>query len=237
MKLLILFLALNLIMMAFAFGEVATVKIGGYNFPPFVEEDGRRGIVMDLIHKLNSTQKKYRFNFVLTSANRRYKDFQYRKFDMILFEDEAWGWKEKIASFNSSSPMAHGSELVIALKQDRDQSYFDSFAGKKIKVVLGFHYKIINMDTNQDSLDKSNLDYGITNQENLKELLAGKIDITFINSFYLEKLFEQDKDLKSKLLISSKSDQYYSLRAIVHPKSPISVKELEKLGLNSAFKK
>ena len=221
--------------MALAYGETTTVKIGGYNFPPFVEEEGKKGIVKELINKLNSTQKKYYFKFVYTSANRRYKDFKFKKFDVILFEDVAWGWKDKVGNFYHSSPIASGSELAIALKENRDQSYFDSFAGKRVKVVLGFHYNVISMNTDQDTLVKRKLDYGITNQENLRDLLAKKIDITYVNSFYLEKLFEKDKDLQNKLIISNKPDQHYDLRAIVHPDSPISVSELENLGLSDAF--
>lgn len=208
------------------------VRVGGYDFAPFVEKDGNEGYVRDLLGKLNSTQSKYHFEFVHTSANRRYKDFRLRKFDVILFEDESWSWKEKNINYARTTILAQGDEVAVALKFNRNQSYFDTFDHKKVRIILGFHYKLNAMKTDQDLLHKKGLISGRSYSDNMTDLLERKVDITFVNSLYLKRLFDQDKELKEKLLVSAKPDHSFVLRGLVHPSSPISVSELEKLGLN-----
>lgn len=216
-----------------AWAGAVTVKIGGYDFPPFVEKEGREGIVRDLIKKMNSSQSKFHFEFVFTSANRRYRDFKAQKFDVIMFEDESWSWRKKGIRYSASTVLAHGGELAVALNEaTRDQSYFNVLTGKKVKVVLGFHYRSQDMKTDPELLASSGVLYGKSYLENLDELLAKKIDITFVNSFFLNRIIEQNRELKDKLLVCKKPDQTFELRALVHPNSPITIGELERLGLN-----
>ena len=58
------------------------VKIGGYDYPPFVEDEGKEGIVKDLIYKLNSSQKKYRFEFV---ARQSFSGITHINTDVVVF--------------------------------------------------------------------------------------------------------------------------------------------------------
>jgi ABC-type amino acid transport substrate-binding protein len=209
------------------------VKIGGYEFSPFVEKEGKEGLVKDLIYKLNSSQEKYRFEFVLTSANRRYRDFKTQKFDIILFEDEAWSWKKSGIHYDRTPVLGSGSELVIALNNEgRDQKYFDNLENKKVEVVLGYHYQLNNMNTETDNLMAKGIIQGKSNIDNLSDLLAKKVDITYVNSLMLSRYLNKNKELKDKLLIGQKKDHHFSLRGLIHPNSPIKVSELEKLGFN-----
>ncbi len=213
-----------------------TVRVGGYDFPPFVENEGRAGIVRELLNKMNSSQKKFHFEFVSTSANRRYRDFKSQKFDLIMFEDESWSWKKKGIRYYASNVLASGGEFAIALHEpSRDQSYFDVLAGKRVKVVLGFHYRTHGMNTDTEYLANNGVLHGKSYTDNLDELLTKKIDITYVNSFLLNRILEKNKDLKEKLLVCNKADQNFELRALVHPNSPISVSELERLGLNKVL--
>ena len=209
------------------------VRVGGYEFSPFVEKEGKEGIVKDLLNKLNATQNKYRFEFVLTSANRRYRDFKVQKYDVILFEDENWSWKKSGLIYNTTPILGHGAEVAVALNDGtRDQTFFDDLRKKKIEVVLGHHYEFVGMKADSNTLMKKGVRQGKSAEDNLSSVIAKRIDITFVNSFMLNKYLSQNKELKDKLLIRQKRDHNYLLRALVHPNSPIQVGELEKLGLN-----
>ena len=113
--------------------DPVVIKVGGYEYPPFVENEGKEGIVKDLIYKLNTSQKKYYFEFVLTSPKRRYRDFKFQKFDVILFEDEAWEWKKSGILYDKTVVLGNGTELIVALNDGiRNQKYFDSLNYKKV---------------------------------------------------------------------------------------------------------
>lgn len=233
MKMVFFLYAYLILSISDTFASPVTVRVGGYNFPPFVEEEGRAGIVRELLNKVNSSQKKYLFEFVSTSANRRYRDFMAQKFDMIMFEDESWSWKKKGIRYLASNVIAKGTEVAIALSDaTRDQTYFDVLSGKKIKVVLGFHYRSHDMRTDIDYLNSIGVMQGKSHEENLAELLEKKIDVTYMNSFFLNRLFQRDKELKNKLLVKKRIDQSFELKNLIHPNSPITISELERLGLN-----
>jgi hypothetical protein len=209
------------------------VKIGGYEFAPFIEKEGREGIVKDLIAKLNTSQEKYHFEFVLTSANRRYRDFQTQKYDIILFEDEAWSWKKLGINYARTGIIGNGKELAVAMNDvSRDQSYFDNLNDKRIEVVLGYHYQVTDMKSDAQTMMNKKIIQGKSSQDNLEDLLSKKVDVTFINSFMLSRFLKKNKELKEKLLIRNKVDQQYALRCLIHPNSPIKVSELERLGFN-----
>lgn len=209
------------------------VKVGGYEFYPFVEYEGKSGHTIEIIKKFNQSQNKYKFQFVLTSAKRRYRDFTTGKFDVILFEDESWGWSQEKINYNTSSVLAKGQEVIIALKAiNRDQSFFSNFKDKKIKLILGYHYKLLNMQTDHQSTENKKFEgisFGTSLKENLKELLEGKIDITFLNSFELDELLKDKYFSKDQILINKEEDHSYSLRAIMTPNSPIHMSEFEQL--------
>lgn len=209
------------------------VKVGGYEFSPFIEKEGKEGIVKELIAKLNSTQDKYRFEFVLTSANRRYRDFKSQKYDVILFEDEAWSWKKLGINYARTTIIGSGKEVAVAFNDGtRDQSYFDNLSDKKIEVVLGYHYQLTDMKSDTQTLMKKGIIQGKSNENNLEDLLSKKVDITFINSMMFSRFLNKNKELKDKFLIRQKVDHLYALRGLIHPNSPIKASELERLGIN-----
>lgn len=209
------------------------VKVGGYEFYPFVGHEGKSGHTIEILNKLNQSQNKYNFQFVLTSAKRRYRDFTTGKFDVILFEDESWGWSKEKIQYNTSNVLAKGQEVIIALKtNNRDQSFFSNFKDKKIKLILGYHYKFLDMQTDYKVIENkkyAGISFGTSLKENLQELLDGKIDITFLNSFELEELFKDKYFLKDQILVNKDEDHSYALKAIMTPHSPIHMSEFEQL--------
>lgn len=212
--------------------EKITVKVGGYEFPPFVEKSGKDGMVSELITKINRSQDKFHFIFVETSANRRYRDLEDKKYDLIFFEDEAWSWGKSKFQYLKTGVILNGGENFIALnKGSRDQSFFDSFENKKIRAIFGYHYNFANMKTDPEMLRKKGISLSESNEENLKDLLKERVDIVVMNSFVLDNYFKKDKILKDKLLISSKRDQTYNLRILLNKSSSISAQEIESLTL------
>ena len=105
--------------MFWAWNPVAaqTVQVGGYDFPPFVEKINGKyvGITLDMIDALNQFQHNYQFTFVSTAPKRRYKDFDEKKFDIIMFEDKSWGWQDK--SIDASSVFLKGGGKFISPRQ------------------------------------------------------------------------------------------------------------------------
>lgn len=222
--------------LVFGKAQPVLVKVGGYEFSPFVEKEGKEGFVKDLISKLNSSQKKYHFEFVLTSANRRYRDFKTQKFDIILFEDEAWSWKKMDVRYERTPVLGSGAELIVALKEpSRDQRYFDNLENKRVEVVLGYHYQLNDMSAESTQLMAKGISQGRSNIDNLSDLLAKKIDVTFVNSLMMSRYLSKNKELKDKFLVGNKQDHHFVLRGLVHPNSPIKVSELEKLGFNKVL--
>ncbi|MBT6202185.1 MAG: hypothetical protein HOI34_00615 [Rhodospirillaceae bacterium] len=67
-----------------------TVKIGAYYFPPYATNTVE-GMVADLVVAMNDVQDNYRFEIVPTSATDRYADLEAGEFDMLAFENIAWG--------------------------------------------------------------------------------------------------------------------------------------------------
>lgn len=233
LKVSFLFILFITVTEAYASKKPVVVKIGGYEYSPFIEKEGKEGIVKDLIDNLNATQKKYHFEFVLTSANRRYRDFVGQRYDVILFEDESWSWKDVGVKYDRTPVLGLGGEMAVAYNDgSRDQSYFENMQDKKVEVVLGFHYQVTDMKTDAESVTQKGIIQGKSYEDNLADLIAKKVDVTFVNSFALNKFLNKNKDLKDKLLIRQKLDHQFALRGLVHPNSPIKVSELEKLGLN-----
>lgn len=231
MKNFILFFCL--IYLSAGFSEIVPKKrviIGGYDFPPYVVRGGDLGYVKELIDHLNSDPKSaYEYTFKSTSANRRYKDFLEHSYDVILFEDERWGWKDKVKNYQKTKILSRGEEVFVSLKKDRrDESYFSELKDKKVRVVFGYHYNFINMDSNPDNIRKLGVTLGNDLEDNINDLINGEVDIAVLNTMWLSEYFEKKPEMRDKLLISKRIDQHYVLTALVHPKSPISPSELYK---------
>ena len=119
------------------------VKVGGYEFGPFVDVVGGKpsGLTQALLDTLNHYQDRFSFEFVLTSPNRRYKDFEDHKFDLIFFESPDWGWSNKRIAVEASQVFLDGGERYIALaKPGRSKDYFASLGDKRMIGILGYHY-------------------------------------------------------------------------------------------------
>lgn len=220
-----------------AFAQAKKVLVGGYEWPPYVilQDNKTVGLTMEIIELLNKRQSKFVFEFVLTSATRRYQDIVEGRYQVILFESKSWGWNP--AQIESTSVFLTGAEVFITAKEDgKTQSYFDDLKGKRIKGIHGYHYGFLGLSTAPKAAREYNLELTSTQDGNIQAVLNKRADIAIVPKEYLPLYFKSNPEAEKKLLISKKLDQSYQLSALVNPaKSPIPATELNKL-IESIFK-
>jgi len=217
-----------------AFGSpvhTETVNVGGYHFPPFVEQTGEKftGLTLDLIAAMNTFQYLHRFLFIPTTSKRRYRDFNDREFDLLFFEDLRWGWEDK--KMEASRIFLEGGEVYIAkATPSRDQSFFQNFKGKTMVGYLGYHYGFAGFNADGQFLhDVYNMELSTTHEGNIKKILRGLVDIAVITKSYLSRYLKQHPEIRNQLLISTESDQIYQHTILVRKGTKPSAAEINTL--------
>jgi polar amino acid transport system substrate-binding protein len=187
------------------------VKVGGYDFPPYVYDDAGtfKGLTIDFIEMLNAVQFTYRFQFVPTSSMRRFKDFEDGVFDVILFENVQWGWKG--IPVEVSRVYARDCEVFVAKAQPgRNEAYFDDLKGKSLRVYLGYHYPFAEYNADPHYLlRKHNARTTVSHEANIRSVLAGRSDLAVVTSSYLQKYLRDNPACMPKLLVSRRTEQDY----------------------------
>ncbi len=228
----ILFLLFPAIFMYANQAVAETVNVGGYHFPPFVEEKvGKQysGITIDLIKEMNIFQNKFKFQFIPTSPKRRYQCFDKGTFDLIMFEDKRWGWEDK--DIIASKVILKGGEVYIT-KADisKDQSYFNNLKNKSLAVILGFHYGFADFNSDENFLNNNfKVQLSNTHSGNIEKILIGRADIAVVTLSYLKAFFKKNPAKESKLLVSKKFDQRYNHTILFRKNSKIDVEEMDVL--------
>ncbi len=225
---------LVLILICGLFGQIfaETINVGGYTFPPFLEKKGDNyvGVVFDIIEELNNFQDKYEFQFVPTASRRRTEHFEKKIFDIIMFEDIAWGWSDR-NDVVASKVFLEGGEVYIA-KADpsRNQSYFDDLSNKSIAGILGYHYGFAGF-SGDDKYLKENFDIQLStsHEGNIRKVLAGRSDVSVVTLSYLNKYLKENPDKRNQLLISDKFDQRFHHTILFRKNGKISVDEMNAL--------
>jgi polar amino acid transport system substrate-binding protein len=212
------------------------VKVGGYAFPPFVDVstgEQVQGLALDLLTVMNRQQDRYRFRFVLTSPNRRFQDFAAGRFDMMLFEDQRWGWANEM--MEATQPFLRDGDLFVTRQQgDRDQRYFAELHGKQIYAVRGYHYAFADYIADPDTLKTrfgvelldpkaSSLDRG------LNQVAAGRAELMMITVSYLQHYFRQYPAMRAQLLAAEKWDSEYRHGALVRRQHPFRASDFDAL--------
>jgi len=208
------------------------IKVGGYIFPPFVEQNDKHeihGITLDLIDALNAVQDEYHFKFVLTSSRRRYVAFENGRFDVLFFESMSWGWGNH--PIEASKVFLEGGEVFIALKSKaKNQSYFKDLNNKSISAMLGYHYGFANFNADPEYLN-THFDIHLSSDEgrNIQLVLSGLMDLAIVTQSYLEMFIKNTPSSESKLLVSEKMDQVYKHTVLVRKDSDFNTKKMNQL--------
>lgn len=194
------------------FADSMPVRVGGYVFPPFVQvsSDGKwSGVTPDVIAELNTIQDEYRFEFVPTAAARRYRELETGHFDMLFFENPAWGWQgEAVQSLEGA---VLGRALFIARAIDgRGQDYFDVRQDKRIALFSGYHYAFAGFIADAAHLrDAHNAVLTFSQESNIQMVLRGRVDMAVVTESFLEAYLSRHPQYRSRLLVAEEADQYY----------------------------
>lgn len=221
-------------------GAAQRVPVGGYLFPPFVE--GKSGVTFDLLQAMNRVQDKYVFEFVDTSANRRYQHLEEGKFQLMLFESAEWGWDPKLVEASNVFLTGDGDIFVARSAPGRDETYFDSLRNKRIAATLGYHYAFANFQTDPEVLKK---DFDITLVADARQVVRlvaqGVADVGVVTKSYLQSYLKANPQNAASLLVSRRMDQAYQHTILVKRGTSPSAREinqiLKKLGTSGALQK
>ena len=223
--------ALFSLVIAVPCAAITEVKVGGYSFEPFVNHHNGEtsGLALDLIDLLNQSQQQFKFQFVLTSPKRRYLDFKQNRFDIILFENKAWGWQDK--PIDASQVFLTGGEVYItANTPEKNQQYFENIANLSIAAMLGYHYGFAKFDANESNLKQQFNISLLTKQSTIiNQVIAKKVSIGVVTNSYLQNQIKQNPALNQQILVSDKLDQTYSHTILVRKNSDISVGQINSL--------
>lgn len=209
------------------------VRVGGYDFPPFVETEAGspKGLTVDLIATLNKRQSDYDFRFVPVSARRRYADLGAARFDVMFFESPEWEWAEKGHPVDFSNVFLRGGEVFIAAaRPGRSQDYFADLKDKRIVGILGYHYGFANFNADPEYLGRS---FGMklvnTHRSGIEMVLADRVELGVVTDSYLWSYLSRNPDAAGKLLVSDRYDQLYNHRILVRRNGPVSVAAVNRL--------
>ena len=208
------------------------VRVGGYNFPPFVffNHDGSySGLTLDMIQAMNRFQDDYRFRFVPTSAQRRYRGMERGAFQMIFFESVLWGWQGR--KVKPTRVYLKGGEVFIARKlPGRTTAYFDFLGGKRIIGILGYHYAFANFRTDPDYLRRIfNMVLTTSPSGNIMMVIRGRADIAVVTKSYLELFLKKHPAYRKLLMVSPRMDQIYHHTILVKDGTRPGVDEMNQL--------
>ncbi len=209
-----------------------TIKVGGYLFPPFVEMDGDEfvGLTIEFIQALNGFQDDYRFIFIPTAPVRRYADFDNNFFDLMMFEDIAWGWGGRDDVVSSSVFLEGGEVYITRTHPTKNQSYFDDISSKSISGILGYHYGFAGFSGDEKYLKENfNIELSSSHEGNIRKVLAGRSEISVVTLSYLNIYLKENPDKRPQLLISEKFDQRYHHTILGRKNGKISVSEINRL--------
>lgn len=193
------------------------VRVGGYEFPPYVMIDGSMhatGIAVDLLALLNKAQSDYEFVFVPSASARRWSDFDARKFDFIAFEDAAWMNTRDRPDRTVASRvlMRSGDRYVAQAAPGRDQGFFADLKPKRIAGVRGFHFGFAGGNPDPEFQTKNfNMLYVNSGGTALEMILLGRADIAVVADSFLRHEMHNKPALKDRLLVSDSYDTRYDL--------------------------
>lgn len=210
------------------------VKVGGYEFAPFVELDASGhagGLTIDLLALLNRSQRDYSFQFVTTSPSRRYRDFEERRFDLIAFESIDWGWADQKLPVDASRVFLTGGERYVATAQPgRGQDYFDDLAHRRLVGIRGYHYGFAGFEADPVRLaQRFELALVNDNEASIEMILRGRGDVAVVTDLYLGRYLIQHPAARPQLLISDRFDQAYRHTILVRRGSKPDVREIDAL--------
>lgn len=209
--------------------DAAEVRVGGYEFPPFVDKNAPNGgLAPSFVKALNDMSSKHTFTFVPTSPQRRYGHFRDGRFDMIMFEMPIWGWESQNLAYETTPVLLEGGEVYVAHKASAsDQSFFDWLHDKRLVGLLGYHYGFADFNGDREFLEENyDIELTTSHRGNLGMVLKRRVDVAVVTKSFLQLYFIENPAAREELVLSHKLDQEYRLPVIVSKDSPVGAAEL-----------
>lgn len=134
---------------------------------------------------------------------------------MSFFENLVWGWSNK--RIEASDVFPKGGEVYITQAcPGKNQTFFDSFEGKSLIGILGYHYGFANYNADIHYLES---EFNITLFNDPASIIIpvaqGRIDIGIVTISFLNKYLNQNPNMRKTILISDKLDQEYDHTILV----------------------
>ncbi|SER28536.1 ABC-type amino acid transport substrate-binding protein [Pseudomonas sp. NFACC02] len=206
-------------------GAAQVVRIGAAHFPPYTirpERGEDTGLLPQMVSALNAMQSQYRFEMVPTSIPRRFRDFQQARFDMAIFENPAWGWKD-IPHEDVDMGLEDAEIFVAHRVQGRSQNFFDDLHGKRLALFSGYHYAFAHFNADPKFLaDNYNATLTYSHDSNLLMVLRDRADIALVTRSYLSTFLSNNPADADQFLVSDRVDQVYRHFALLRPNAPIT---------------
>ncbi|RMO97305.1 hypothetical protein ALQ33_00203 [Pseudomonas syringae pv. philadelphi] len=202
------------------------VRVAAVHFPPYMvrpEKGEDTGLLPRLVAALNAAQDDYQFVMIPTSVARRFRDFTEGRFDIAIFENPDWGWKD--IPHDTVDMGLEDAEVYVARRAEgREQDYFDTLSGKRLAVFSGYHYGFANFNTDQKFLNEHfNITSTYSHDSNLLMVVRGRVDIAPVTRSYLIDFMAHNKDEAGQLMVSDRVDQIYRQYALLRPNGNIDV--------------
>ena len=231
MQLRVWLIVVNIVVLSLMTAQAKTVvRVGAYEFPPYVEikHGVASGFTIELIRQLNQLQSDYHFELFLTTPIRRHQDYQQNLFDAIFFEDIFWGWAQRQIDIDHSAAFAKDDEVFIALKStSQQQSWFDDLHERTIAGILGYHYKLVNYETDPERLASHyNMILVNDHQASIELVLKKRADTAIVTRSFLSHYLAEYPKAHQQLLISDRVDQSYQHQLLMNPEHPLAIDTL-----------
>lgn len=208
------------------------VRVGAAHFPPYTVRPERgedTGLLPQMIVALNALQSDYRFEMVPTSIPRRFRDLQQSRFDMAIFENPAWGWKD-IPHEDVDMGLEDAEVFVAHRIQGRTQAYFDDLHGKRLALFSGYHYAFARFNADRTFLTEHyNAALTYSHESNLHMVQRDRADIALVTRSYLSTFMANNPADADQFLVSDRVDQIYRHYALLRPDAPITGEQFSDL--------
>ncbi|KPX92863.1 substrate-binding periplasmic protein [Pseudomonas meliae] len=208
------------------------VRVAAVHFPPYMvrpEKGEDAGLLPKLIDALNAEQDDYEFVMIPTSVPRRFREFAEGRFDVAIFENPDWGWKD-IAHETVDLGLEDAEVYVARRVEGRDQNYFDDLSDKRLALFSGYHYGFANFNTDQKYLSEHfNVTSTYSHDSNLLMVVRNRADIAPVTRSYLIDFMAHNKDEAAQLMVSERVDQIYRQYALLRPNGNIDVPHFKAL--------
>lgn len=220
---------ISLAAMAVVKADPIEVRVAAYEYPPYFSANDSAHLAGDITAALNAMQTDYHFSVVHIAPNGRYDALSDAGCcDVMLFEDQSWGWRTVDYPVHVTRPIYDDKERFVALKAlNRDQSFFE-VNGLRFGGIVGYHYPFAAFEKDKRVLEEK---FGIylahSHEVNLRMLLNGRLDLIMLADAFLQSKLTDD--VRQNLLVNEQPYGEHELAVVINPNKALTGEQMEAL--------